>query len=106
MSGTSPTEPVAGPEPPAPRGWARQTAMVVVLGGVALAGWLTASDGYVRGGLALSGVCAVAALLRLVLPTTWVGTLAVRRPLLDALVLAAMALAVAVLTLSVPLPRP
>ena len=79
--------------------------MVGVLAGVVLAGWLTATQGYVSGGLTLSAVCAVAALVRLVLPTTWVGTLAVRRPLLDVVLLAGLAVAVAVLTLSVPLPR-
>lgn len=80
--------------------------MVAVLLGVGLAAWLTAAQGYVSGGLVLSAVCAVAALLRLVLPTAWVGTLAVRRSGLDALVLALMAGAVAVLTLSVPVPAP
>ncbi|MFC3689380.1 DUF3017 domain-containing protein [Aquipuribacter hungaricus] len=80
--------------------------MVAVLCGVALAAWLTAAEGYLAGGLTLSGACAVAALLRLVLPTSWVGTLAVRRPLLDVLLLTALSVTVAVLTLSVPLPRP
>lgn len=80
--------------------------MAGVLGGVVLAAALTALQGYVSGGLALSAVCAVAAVVRLLLPTAWVGTLAVRGPLLDAVVLAGLSAAVAVLTLSVPNPRP
>ena len=80
--------------------------MVGVLAGVLLAAALTATRGYVSGGLTLSAVCAVAAALRLVLPTAWVGTLAVRRPVLDVLLLTALSVVVAVLTLSVPLPRP
>jgi len=80
--------------------------MVGVLAGVVLAAGLTATRGYVSGGLTLSAVCAVAAVLRLLLPTAWVGTLAVRRPVLDVFLLTGLSVVVAVLTLSVPMPRP
>jgi hypothetical protein len=78
--------------------------MLAVLGGLVAAAWSTATRGYVAGGLALAGVCVAAAVLRLVLPTAWVGTLAVRRKMLDAVLLCTLAAAVTVLTLSVPLP--
>lgn len=78
--------------------------MGLVMLGVALAAVLTVADGYVSGGLTLAAVCALAAVARLLLPTDWVGTLAVRGSGLDALVLALMAVTLAVLTLSVPTP--
>jgi hypothetical protein len=84
------------------REWPRQIAMVVVLLGVVVAAWLTVSNGFVAGGLTLASVCVLAALLRAVLPTAWVGTLAVRRTTLDVAVLVGLATVVVVLTLSVP----
>ncbi len=86
--------------------WLRQASMLTVLAGVALAAWLTATDGYVSGGLTLSATCALGAMLRLLVPSEWAGTLRVRGTLVDVAVLTVMAVVVAVLTLSVPLPRP
>ena len=95
----------AGPEQgPRPRAtWLQALVPAVTLSGLLVAGLLVVLSGYVAGGLALAGTCWVLAALRMLLRERS-GTLAVRRPLLDAGVLLGLGTAVAVLTTSVPTP--
>jgi cation transport ATPase len=80
------------------------TALLVVLGGVAVALLTTAVVGFRPGGYVLAGTLALAAVLRLVLPVHRVGALAVRSRAVDLAVLVALAVGTAVLVGVVPTP--
>ena len=60
--------------------------------------------GYRAACTVLTATLVAAALLRAVLPTSWVGVLAVRSRLVDTALLGALAVTVAILAFSVPLP--
>lgn len=120
MSGTSPTE-AGGPATAPPTGAtpvevhevpgryagiARQLAPLVVIAGLVGSGLIMIPEafGYRAASVGIAGTCLVAAVIRTVLPTSWVGVLSVRGRILDVLMYTTAAVGVLVLAFSVPLP--
>ena len=119
MSGTSPTEAGGRGRPPAGAtpvevqvvpgrhaGVARQLAPLIVIAGLVGSGLIMIPEafGYRAACAGIAGTCLVAAVMRTVLPTSWVGVLAVRGRILDVLMYTTAAVGVVVLAFSVPLP--
>lgn len=84
----------------------RHLPALVVLGGLIGSALIMIPDqlSYRAACAGVSATCAAAATMRLLLPTSWVGVLAVRSRALDTIVLVTMAVVVWVLAFSVPLP--
>jgi len=89
---------------PRPRRWWRQWPLAVVLLGVAASLIVVALDHFRIGSLMLAGSLVLAFILRLVLPTSQIGMLAVRSRKVDLVVLGALAVVLAVFALWVPPP--
>ena len=124
MSGTSPTEPAAArpsgaagteerPRDVTATGWhgryrelVRQAVPLVVVAGLVGSALIMVPEsfGYRAACVGVATTCLVAGVLRLALPCTWVGVLAVRGRVLDAVTYVAAAVGVVILAFSVPLP--
>ncbi len=87
-------------------GVARQVAPALVLAGLAGAVLITILPqfSYRAACAVIAGVCVIAAAMRVALPTSWVGVLAVRGRLVDVALYLLAAVGVVVLAFSVPLP--
>jgi hypothetical protein len=88
-------------------GLTRQIVPLVVVAGLigsALV-MIPSQFGYRAACAGVAGTCLAAAAVRAVLPTSWVGVLAVRGRLLDVVLYAAAGVGVVLLAFSVPLPR-
>ena len=84
----------------------RQLPALIVLGGLVASALVMIPVGFsYRAACAgVTATCGAAAVMRLLLPTRWVGVLAVRSRALDTVVLLVMAAVVCGLAYSVPLP--
>lgn len=89
---------------PRQRRWWRQWPLAIVLISVAASLAVVALDYFRVGSLMLAGSLVLAFMLRLVLPTSRAGMLAVRSRTVDLLVLGGLAVALAAFALSVPPP--
>ncbi|MGF1646312.1 MAG: DUF3017 domain-containing protein [Kineosporiaceae bacterium] len=87
-------------------GVTRQIAPLLVLAGLIGSALITVPEqfGYRAACAGIAGTCLVAAAMRAVLPTSWVGILAVRGRLLDVVLYVAAGVGVVLLAFSVPLP--
>lgn len=101
MGGQGHRRRAGSPEGPAPR-WTGQLAYVLVLCGVAAGLVVVVSDHFKRGSLLIAGTVFVAAVVRLTLPESRVGMLAIRSRALDVLIMLALALGIAVVAVGVP----
>ncbi len=100
MSGMASVHPLR----PRPRRWWRQWPIALVLVGVAASLIVVALDHFRIGSLTLAGSLVLAFVLRLVLPSTQAGMLAVRSRTVDLVVLGSLAVVLAVFALWVPPP--
>jgi len=89
---------------PRPKRWWRQWPIGVVLIGVVASLVVVALDHFRIGSLMLAGSLVLAFVLRLVLPSSQIGMLAVRSRTVDLVVLGTLALVLAVFALWVPPP--
>jgi hypothetical protein len=87
-------------------GLTRQIAPLLVLAGLLGSALVTVPEqfGYRAACAGIAGTCLVAAAMRAVLPTSWIGILAVRGRLLDVVLYTAAGVGVVILAFSVPLP--
>lgn len=86
------------------RKWLAQWPITLVLAGVGVACTLIAADYFRRGCVVLSASILLAAFLRLFLPDSEAGMLAVRSRKIDATILGVMGVGLAVFTFWVPAP--
>lgn len=84
--------------------WLAQWPIALVLTGVGLACLLIGFDFFRRGSVVLSASVLLAAFLRLLLPASEAGLLAVRSRKVDVIVLASLGLGLAIFTFWVPAP--
>lgn len=84
----------------------RQIAPLIVLAGLVGSALIMIPEqfGYRAACVGIAGTCLVAAVIRAVLPTSWVGVLAVRGRVLDVLMYTVAGVGVVVLAFTVPLP--
>jgi hypothetical protein len=99
-----PTADVVPLRPPARRNWLAQWPIMLVLAGVCVAMILIALDYFRRGSIVLSASVLLAAFLRLLLPESDAGMLAVRSRRIDVITLAVLGLGLTVFTFWVPPP--
>jgi len=87
-------------------GFSRQLAPLLVLAGLIGSALIMIPEqfGYRAACAGIAGTCLMAATIRAVLPTSWVGVLAVRGRVLDVVLYATAGVGVVVLAFSVPLP--
>jgi hypothetical protein len=85
-------------------GWLRQWPTIIVLAGVSLAMVLISLDSFRRGSVVLSASVLLAAFLRLLLPDSDAGMLAVRSKKIDVVTLGLLGLGVTIFTFWVPPP--
>jgi hypothetical protein len=85
-------------------GWLRQWPIIIVLAGVSLAMVLISLDSFRRGSVVLSASVLLAAFLRLLLPDSDAGMLAVRSKKIDVVTLGLLGLGVTIFTFWVPPP--
>ncbi len=85
-------------------GWLREWPIIVVLAGVAVAMILIALDSFRRGSVVLSASVLLAAFLRLLLPDSDAGMLAVRSKKIDVVTLGLLGVGITVFTFWVPPP--
>lgn len=89
---------------PRSRAWLRQWPITVVLAGVVVAMILIAMDSFRRGSVVLSASVLLAAFLRLLLPDSDAGMLAVRTKRVDVITLGLLGIGVTIFTFWVPPP--
>jgi len=85
-------------------GWLREWPIMIVLAGVAVAMILIALDSFRRGSVVLSASVLLAAFLRLLLPDSDAGMLAVRSKTVDVVTLGLLGIGVTIFSFWVPPP--